>query len=166
MAKKGSTPWNKGMKGTPSPWFQGMPGAFQGRHHSEETRLRLSAVARERKFGGYTQGSGVGKKGWYQGFFCDSSWELAFVIYCLDHNISIRRNTEKRQYTWQGKRRNYIPDFVVNGVITEIKGFDSEQWQEKIRENPDVVVMYETDMLPILEYVKSKYGKNFVELYE
>lgn len=29
------------------------------------------------------------KYGTYKGFYCDSSWELAFLMYCLDNDISI-----------------------------------------------------------------------------
>jgi hypothetical protein len=65
--------------------------------HTEQSKQRLSEVAKERKLGGYVKGSGRGKKGWYKGFFCDSSYELAYLIYCLDHQINIKRNTEKRK---------------------------------------------------------------------
>jgi len=131
-----------------------------------ERKQKLSTVAKERKLGGYVQGSGRGKKGWYKGFFCDSSWELAYVIYCLEHNIDIKRNTERRQYHWQGVIKNYIPDFVVQGIVTEVKGYKTDQWLAKLESNPDVKVLYEKDLEPVLEYVKNKYGKDFISLYE
>jgi hypothetical protein len=134
--------------------------------HTESTKQRLSSVAKERKLGGYIQGSGRGKKGWYKGFFCDSSWELAYVVYCLEHSIDIKRNTKKRQYTWQGEVKNYIPDFIVKGTITEIKGYKTKQWVAKLEANPDVTVLYEKDLEPIFAYVISKYGKDFISLYE
>jgi hypothetical protein len=164
-AKKGAIPWNKGKEGLQTAWNKGMSG-LEGTPHTIETKQRLSAVAKERKLGGYVRGSGRGKKGWYKGFFCDSSWELAYVVYCLEHDIDIKRNTEKRQYVWQGVVKNYIPDFVVEGTITEIKGFKTEQWLAKLASNPDVKVLYEKDLGPVLEYVKSKYGKDFINLYE
>ena len=134
--------------------------------HTEETKQRLSAVAKERKFGGYVQGSGRGKKGWYKGFFCDSSWELAYVVYCLEQDIDIKRNTEKRKYVWQGVVKNYIPDFIVQGAIVEIKGYQTEQWMAKLAANPDVTVLYAKDLVTVLGYVKDKYGKDFINLYE
>jgi hypothetical protein len=164
-AKKGSIPCNKGKEGLQTAWNKGMTG-LEGTPHTEETKQRLSEVAKERKLGGYVQGSGRGKKGWYKGFFCDSSWELAYVVYCLEHNIDIKRNTKKRQYIWQGVVKNYIPDFIVQGTITEVKGFKTEQWLAKLEANPDVKVLYETDLEPVLEYVKNKYGKDFISLYE
>ena len=141
-------------------------GHWKNKHHSEKTKRRLSQVAKDRKLGGYVQGSGRGKKGWYKGFFCDSSWELAYVIYCLEHDIDIKRNTTKRQYHWNGKIKNYLPDFIVSGILTEVKGFKTAQWLAKIEANPDIKVLYEQDLLPILDYVEKKYGKNFISLYE
>jgi hypothetical protein len=164
-AKKGSTPWNKGKTGLQTAWNKGMTG-LKGIPHTEKTKQRLSEIAKERKLGGYVRGSGRGKKGWYKGFFCDSSWELAYVVYCLENNIDIKRNTEKRQYIWKDKIKNYIPDFIINGTLTEVKGFKTEQWLAKLEANPDVKVLYEKDLKPILEYVKNKYGKNFISLYE
>lgn len=153
--------------------------------HTIETRKKLSNVvpgiastpdrelARRRKIsekakennGGYRQGSGRGKKGWYNGIFCDSSWELAYLIYCLDHNISILRNTEKRQYEFNGKKHYYIPDFIVEGCVVEIKGYKTEQWLAKISANPDVKVLYKDDLEYVFCYVINKYGRDYVKLY-
>lgn len=134
--------------------------------HTDEFKKKQSINAKNRKLGGYIVGSGRGKKGWYRNFFCDSSWELAYVIYCLDHFIEIKRNTEKRQYIWNGKIKNYIPDFIVNNQLIEIKGYKTEQWFAKRNANPDVIVLYEKDLKPILEYVNKKYGKDYIKLYE
>ena len=171
-AKKGSTNWAKGLtKNTDSriksrPDLVGKRFAASLNGHSEETKQRLSVVAKERKLGGYIPGSGRGKKGWYKGFFCDSSWELAYVVYCLEHDIDIKRNNEKRQYIWQDKIKNYIPDFIVEGSLTEIKGFKTEQWLAKLEANKDIKVLYEKDLESIIKYVIDKYGKDFIMLYE
>lgn len=171
-AKKGSIGWSRGLTKDSDSRISSRPNQ-QGKRfgaslngHTEITKSKLSNIAKERKLGGYVQGSGRGKKGWYRGYFCDSSWELAYVVYCLDHNIDIKRNTEKRQYVWQGIIKNYIPDFLVQGVLIEIKGYKTDQWMEKLKANPDVQVLYEEDLKPMLEYVKIKYGKDFVKLYE
>jgi hypothetical protein len=158
-------PWNAGKTGLQSAWNKGVTVGV-GTPHTDDTKKRLSEIAKNRNLGGYVRGSGRGKKGWYKGFFCDSSWELAYVIYCLEHNIDIKRNTEKRQYVWQGLVKNYIPDFIVSGNLVEIKGYKTKQWLAKISANPDVNILYEKDLKPVLEYVKSKYGKNFINLYE
>jgi hypothetical protein len=162
--KKGSIPWNKGKTGFKS-WNKGLTG-LKGCTHTEEFKQKLSDLAKKKKLGGYVEGSGRGKKGWYKGFFCDSSWELAYVIFCLDHSIKIERNSERRTYEWSGEIRNYIPDFLVDGILVEIKGFKTPQWEAKLIANPDVKVLYEDDMKSILDYVTQKYGKKFIELYE
>lgn len=138
-----------------------------GHKHTEATKRRLSTVAKERKLGGYKRGSGVGKFGWYKGVYCDSSWELAYVIYCMDHGIPIERCTERRKYVYGGKTKTYIPDFLVRHYrVVEVKGYCSEQWKAKMKYNPDVEVLYEEEMKHIIEYVSSRYGSNFVEMYE
>lgn len=134
---------------------------------AEQARVRkIREHALASGLGGYQQGSGRGKKGWYKGYFCDSSWELAFVIYCLDHNMHIERNTEKRQYTYNNKTKNYIPDFIVESKLVEIKGYKTDEWKAKLADNSDVTVLYEKEMKPILDYVKHNYGNGFIRLYE
>lgn len=131
-----------------------------------ERRRKISEAAKRDGRGGYIKGSGNGKKGWYKGFFCDSSWELAYVIYCLDHSIPIKRNREKRFYEYQGKKKVYIPDFVVSSELIEIKGFKSDEWDAKLKHNQDVKVLYKEDLEHVFEYVKTTYGKNFLNMYE
>jgi len=172
--QKGCIPWNKGLVGDDrckhsDDYKQSRVGKSSGRGATPEReaeRIRKITDSALRRNGGYRVGSGRGKKGWYKGFFCDSSYELAYIVFCLDHQIRIQRNTQKRQYVWEGKQRNYIPDFVVDGQIIEIKGFKSPQWEAKLKYNPDVVVLYERDLRLVFDYVAMKYGKDFVKLYE
>lgn len=116
--------------------------------------------------GGYRKGSGRGKSGWYKGVYCDSSWELAYVVYNMDNNIPIQRCKEQRTYMFEGKENIYLPDFIVNGEIVEIKGYSTNQWKAKIEANPDIKVLYKTDMKPYLDYVSTKYGSDFIKLYD
>jgi hypothetical protein len=171
--KKGSTNWAKGLTKHTDDRIRKREQKLKGirfgaslHGHTDETKKKLSIIAKQRKLGGYNRGSGRGCKGWYKGYFCDSSWELAFVIYCIDNNIEIKRNLEKRQYIWQNKIKNYIPDFIVEGALIEIKGYVTEEWKAKIHSNPDVKVLYGKDMKPIIDYVINKYGKNYTSLYK
>lgn len=75
--------------------------------------------------------NGYGKSGKYKGIHCDSMWELAYLIYCLDHNINIKRNTEWFSYIDNNKKRAYNPDFIVNGELIEIKGIHTELVDKK-----------------------------------
>jgi hypothetical protein len=151
------------LKGKPSSNPSGMAATPE---KEKIRREKLSAHAKLIKLGGYKHGSGRGKKGWYKGYFCDSSWELAYVIYCLDHNKSITRNLERRTYTWNNKQKIYIPDFIVDGQLIEIKGYKTKEWEAKLENNKDVKVLYENDLKDIFNYVIKKYGKKYIELYE
>ena len=106
------------------------------------------------------------KSGWYHGIHCDSSWELAFVIYCKEHNINIKRCKEIRYYILDNKKYEYHPDFIVNNTIIEIKGLKSSNSNAKQLYNPDIIFLYKNDMKKYLDYVINKYGNNFIELYE
>ena len=119
--------------------------------------------------GGYRIGSGRGKSGWYKGFFCDSSWELAYVIYNLDHNIKIERNTNKFSYIYEGTEKYYIPDFIIDDEYYEIKGYKSKQWEAKQDQFPHILnVLYKEDLKYIFDYIKKKYNiSNHIEqLYD
>lgn len=116
--------------------------------------------------------TGRGKKGWYKGFYCSSTYELAFVIYCLDHNIKLERFKGYYTYQYNGKDHRYYPDFIIDDCIYEIKGFFSNQVKAKteaVKDRP-IKVLYRNDLSEVFEYVLSKYGKkvdkNIHELYE
>lgn len=70
-------------------------------------------------------GTRIGKRGLYKGIQCDSGWELAFVIYCVDNNIDIKRCKKYFTYfTNDGIEHRYYPDFIINdSTIVEIKGY-------------------------------------------
>lgn len=116
--------------------------------------------------GGYRKGSGCGKSGWYKGIHCDSSWELAFVVYHLDNNLKIERCKEYRKYVFNNEIHTYIPDFVTDNGIVEIKGYKNEVWEEKEKQNPDIKVLYKKDMESYITYAVQKYGLNFINLYD
>ena len=135
---------------------------------TEETRQKIKETNKIRHtLGGYRKGSGRGKKGWYKGYFCDSSWELAYVIYNLDHGIKFERNKEKFKYIFEGKEYSYLPDFIVDGKYVEVKGYWTKQWQAKYDQFPkELSIITEKEIKPYLEYVENKYGKDFTKLYE
>jgi hypothetical protein len=59
------------------------------------------------------------------------------------------------------------PDFKIENTYIEIKGYDSDVWQNKLKQFPHKLdILYENGMEPIFKYVHSKYGKKFVRLYE
>jgi len=119
------------------------------------------------RLGGYIKGSGRGKQGWYKGYWCDSSWELAYIIYHLDHNIPIERNKEKFNYEFNGKHFAYHPDFIVAGELVEVKGYWTSQNHAKIDQCPKKISVVDKEGIkPYLNYAIEKYGKNYISLYE
>lgn len=140
------------------------------RYCSEECKKigkfnRLSNLAKQRHLGGYEPNS-IKKHhhGNYKGVHCDSSWELAYLVWCLEHNITIERCSEIRYYTIDTKIYRYFPDFKVNNEIIEIKGYYSKIAKIKAEQNPDIKVLLYDDIKEMLEYTISKYGKNFWEV--
>lgn len=121
------------------------------------------------KVGGYREKGGRGKQGWYKGYYCNSSWELAWVIYNLDHNIKFKRNTEGFPYKFNNKNYNFYPDFILESTneYFEIKGYLDSKNKAKISSFPyklNVIDKHKIKMY--IEYVTSKYGKDFINLYE
>jgi len=60
----------------------------------------------------------------YSGIFYQSLCELAFILWCVDQKIDIRRYDMKHiDYTdSSGNTRTYIPDFIINSkTIIEVK---------------------------------------------
>ena len=138
--------------------------SFLGKHHSEETKRKLA------KHGGIRSHSGWGKQGRYHGFWCNSTWELAWIIYQEEHGVKFEKYYGYFDYTFKGVNHKYYPDFQLeDGTIVELKGYNSEQWQAKLASVPSdkkILVLYKKDMKPILEYVINKYDKNIENLYE
>ena len=133
--------------------------AWSGKHLSDAHRAKL------KKCGGQKQNSGRGRHGWYKDIWCDSSWELAFVIYHLDNNLNIKRCEEKRKYIFNNKECCYYPDFITDNGIFEIKGVYDEKSKAKHKQNLDVKILFFDSIKFYLDYVITKYGKDFTQLY-
>ena len=139
-----------------------------GDRKPHDENLRRSRISEKMKEvgGGYRKGSGRGKKGFYKGYWCDSSWELAWVIYNLDHNIIFERSWDSFEYEYLGKIYKYFPDFKMDNTYVEIKGYLTEQAMCKINSFVgEIIVIDKEKIKPYLTYVVEKYGKNFTNLY-
>lgn len=131
----------------------------KNRKYHKECWLKIS--------GGIRKGSSRGKSGWYKGYWCDSSYELAYLIYSLEHNIKIERNNKGYEYTYKNEKHIFYPDFRVEGELVEIKNFRSELTDIKLKSVDEKIKIYYKDtIIPYLEYVKNKYGKKFIEMYD
>ena len=185
-AKKGVAPWNKGktleqlvghdkavlIKSSVSSKLKGRKwkASISDERNNKRIQKIKETAAIKHTIGGIRQGAGRGKKGWYKGYWCDSSWELAFVIYNLEHGIKFKRNKMYFEYNWQGKIKKYYPDFKDDtNTLFEIKGYFTEQTKAKLQAVPSEIkikVIGKKEIQPYLNYVVNKYGKDFIYLYE
>jgi len=129
---------------------------------------KTQSLACKGKTGGYREKGGICKQGWYKGFYCNSSWELAYIIYCLEHNIEIKRNKIGFDYVYENKIYKYYPDFIINdNDYIEIKGYKDKKYNFKIDQfELPLEIIDKNKINPYLKYVIEKYGKHFTELYE
>ena len=181
-AKKAKDPnyyivWNKGLTAETDARVKKMRDSRKLGHYSSlgrsldpekeaRRRMKLSNHAHDVGLGGYVPGSGKGRQGRYKGIWCDSSWELAYVIFNLDHNIDFERNSQSFPYKYRGQEHRYTPDFICDGQFIEIKGYERPIDKYKYVAIPDLKILYEADMKPYLEYVIHKYGSTFTDLYD
>ena len=110
---------------------------------------------------------GGGHKGIYKGYRSDSTYELAFIIWHLDNSIAIERSKNVYDYTYKGKISKYNPDFIIDGIEYEIKGYMCNRARAKLDQNPHIRVIDRNGIQKYIKYVQSKYRvKNLQELYE
>lgn len=120
------------------------------------------------KTGGHREKSGRGICGNYEGFFFQSSWELAWIIFSLDHGKIFTRNNEKFSYVYGNKTYKYVPDFILdNGEYVEVKGYWTDKWQSKMDQFPyKLIVIGKQEIVPFINYAKQKYGDKFFERFK
>ena len=149
-------------------YYKTHPGHGTGRIFSRETREKLSKAATISNMTKFDRKSGRGKRGYYQGIYCQSSWELAYVVYLLEHDIPFIRNKKFFPYTYENKTHQYCPDFYLidTDEYVEIKGYYDERSKAKAAQFPEkLIVICKEEMQPILDYVINKYGESFTYLY-
>lgn len=120
--------------------------------------------------GGYREGSGRSKSGYYKGIYCGSTYELCWVIYHLDHNIKFTRFSSRLEFN--GVR--YYPNFLLDDgkTIIETKGYESQESVDKktaVAEHHGytVRVLRKKDLEFAFSYVKEKYETSkYYELYD
>lgn len=113
------------------------------------------------------------KWGYWKGYHCDSSWELAFLVYIHEKtNVELpSRNKDSFEYNHNGKLHHYYPDFIFNNnVYVEIKGRITDEVIYKINQFPKnkrLIVLYGDDLSICINYCKNKYGSKYWEkLYD
>ena len=120
--------------------------------------------------GGYRNGSGRSKSGYYKGIYCGSTYELCWVIYNLDHNIKFSRF----EGCLEKNNIRYYPDFILddNKTIKETKGYEKHEDVDKksyVAESfgYTVNVLRKEDLEYAFNYVKETYNTDkFYTLYD
>ena len=142
--------------------------SHKGSKVSDKTRLLWK---KNGTIGGYRKGAGRGKKGYYKGLYCMSTWELAWVVYQLEHGQKVEQCKERFEYIMDEEVHHYTPDFVINGIYYEIKNWHRPDTDFKVSQFPKdktlILIEGKEQNKMFLEYAKNKYGANFDEvLYE
>ena len=107
--------------------------------------------------------------GFYKGIKCDSGWELAFLLYHITKGNNIIRNTDYFTYQFDGISRRYYPDFIVDGIYYEIKGYKDDKFFEKVSQFPEdkqLEVIDRVGIKPYIEFAEKTYGEDFYTLYD
>jgi len=121
---------------------------YKGTKHTEETKLLLSKIMKERYESGWESTAGRTKKLDYESNIAgkikvDGNWELRVAKYLDDIGVKWIRNKERFKYnnTIKNCISTYCPDFYVYdwNTFIEVKGYKTEldeikwsQFKEKI----------------------------------
>lgn len=135
----------------------------------KQNQLRLGKIWSQKtkgtgKNGGFRERSSNGKRGWYKGYYCASTYELAFLIYCLDHGKKIVRNTKAYEYEFNGEKHKYYPDWLVDDkFLVETKNFVTDLVLVKASAVHDMplIILDKFKMVPYCEYVAKKYSLSY-----
>ena len=111
----------------------------------------------------------------YDNVMFDSSYELVFYIYAIEHGLSIIREPLRLEYTTDDYMKHYYyPDFICDGVLIEIKGEhlldenkklkkcykDQDQYildaKQKCIEDNNVMILSRNDIDFAFEYFNKK----------
>lgn len=133
-----------------------------------ESKKYCSGVCWRQSSGGYREGSGRAKAGYYNGIYCGSTYELVWTIYNIDHQIQFSRFPG----VLEKDGIKYYPDFLIENTIIEIKGYERQESvnkKTKVAESfgYSVVVLRKEDLTKEFEWVKQNYlYKDLYELYD
>jgi hypothetical protein len=134
----------------------------------KQTKIKNGTLSRG---GGYNVNSNKQYGGYYKGQWCDSRWELAFLIYHLDKGYNIEKCKEYFEYRVNNKIHKYYPDFKIDNVYYEIKGRWRQNLQHKLQivksKGFEIKVIMKKEIKPYLDYCFNAYGiKRLEELYD
>jgi hypothetical protein len=165
-------PWNKGLKFVDDPRWKGSgkkaaatkralgltPGHAKTEEAEVQRRLRISETMKNNpKAGGLREGSGRGKKCWYESsiagrVYLRSTYELEYARYLDSISEKWIQNAQGFSYLYENQIRTYYPDFylVDQDCYVEVKGFETHKDREKWSQFPHkLVVLKKEDLLAL-----------------
>lgn len=139
----GHTAWNKGMTAETNEVIKDardklkykyqtgeLIGAFKGKHHTQDTKNKLSLLQQEKvkNNSNYIKSCGRAKKYNYKGVSLDGTWELLFAQYLDENNIRWERPKIPFEYIYNETTHLYYPDFYLSDIkiYVEIKGYERD----------------------------------------
>lgn len=138
--------------------------SFLGKKHTDKTKDKIVFGMTHFRVNKNLKGF---KKGWYKGYWCDSSWQLAFIMYNIDHNIKFERNKNGFNYQYNNKIKKFYPDFIIDNQYIEIKGYYNNVVAAKIKYFPKQLklkILYKKDIEPYIKYAIDNYGQTYWNL--
>lgn len=163
IANKGQIPWNKGRVKFFNLTCVNCKTSFVAKKKRDYCTRKCNP-----NIGGYREGSGRAKTGRYKGIYCGSTWELVWVIYQLDNNIPFTRFPS----VLKKDGLTYVPDFLQDGKIIEIKGYENLESVNKKTKlanelGYEVIIARKDDLKHCFDWVKENYKYNCItELYD
>jgi hypothetical protein len=113
--------------------------------------------------GGFRIGGGKGKQGHLDGWFLQSTWELAFYLFHRDagHRIQKLATQVSFVYEAEGRKHKFYPDFLVDGQLFEVKGPQDPYQEQKAECSLGLVTFLNKAALEltIFPWVREHYGK-------
>ena len=137
-----------------------------------DKKLYCSTECSSKHIGGYREGSGKSKSGYYKGIYCGSTYELCWVIYRLDHQLPVKRFDG---YILYDNNRKYYPDFIDGTHIFEMKGWLCKKTDPEVQakslaainQGYTIDVLFKEDLEKEFNWVKEKYNTSkFHILYD
>jgi hypothetical protein len=138
------------------------------------------------------QGSGNGWSGWYKGWFFRSLGELSYMVNVIEKNNFKWVSAESKKFAipyidWNGKNRNYFPDFFVNDkILVEVKpkrlknsasnilkaaaaekfckdnGYEYEVTEAVIMKEDQILDMYNKNLIKFMKRYEEKFKERYL----
>lgn len=131
------------------------------------SRSKNASLSLKGRSGGPRKGGGRSKGSYYNGFWMDSTWEVAFAKRLDTLSITWERNLSKYAFVYvdiQGENRRYFPDFYLPSInkFVEIKGYWTTQTRYKV--DQAIKMNKELNSLILLESLQDIESFNIVTI--